>query len=708
MSLRRATGQAAFAGDIALPGMLHLAVRRSPLARARVARADAGAARALPGVAMVLVPGDGDSLLDPELRYVGDRLVVAAAEEPELARRAADAVEVELEALSPVLDAEAALAGGPPAARVVTAEGDVDAALAASDRVIEGEWSLPFSPAVALEPPLAVTWLDEDRRLVVRTTADSPFRVRGALAERLSLPAARIRVVRPHVAGGSLGRPGLAVEDLCALVTLRTGRPARLALSAEEELTTTPGRPAQKARVRIGLKDSRLAALDLRLLVDLGADGELAGELLRASARHALGLYRVPSVRFEGAAVRTNRPPASGSRGADGGAAFALECAVDEAATALGEEPAAFRRRHLRASGDAGRGALLAIGEEPGQDDARAAAELLQTLERGGGRPREADATGDSEGIRRARGFAVARRLAAGGGRVVAAATLRLLDDGSLTLAAGPSIAGADEAAHVDAAARVLGVPPNRLVCAAADTDTAPFEAGETASADFAAGHAVEEAALALRERILEAGAALLGVAPGEAAVGGGRVRAADREVSFAEVGASGLREGRPLAATAAPAPSALPPVLAAAAADVTVDAETGLVRVTRLGAAVVGGPFADARPARGQAEGALVGALELALAGGLPFDAEGRPAVRSLRRWPLATAGDVPPLDIVFVPSGDPAARFGAGAIGDAVLRAALAAIANAVTRAARAPVRVLPLAPGAVLDALEAARRP
>ena len=129
----------------------------------------------------------------------------------------------------------------------------MEGALAGAQHVVEGEWSLPFTPAVPLEPPLAVTWLDEDRRLVVRTSAESPFRVRGVLADRLSLPAARIRVVRPLVAGGSFGRAELVVEDLCALVTLRTGRPARLALSAEEELTTTPGRPAQRVRVRLGL-----------------------------------------------------------------------------------------------------------------------------------------------------------------------------------------------------------------------------------------------------------------------------------------------------------------------------------------------------------------------------------------------------------------------------------------------------------------------
>ena len=710
MSLRRATGQASFAGDLALPGTLHLALRRSPLAHARVVRADASAARALPGVAAVFAAGEEGGLLPGVVRFVGDRLAVAAAEEPELARRAVDTVELELAPLAPVLDARrAALDDASIAARVAAAEGDVDGALAGAQHVVEGEWSLPFTPAVPLEPPLAVTWLDEDRRLVVRTSAASPFRVRGELADRLSLPAARIRVVRPLVAGGSFGRGQLVVEDLCALVTLRTGRPARLALSAEEELTTTPGRPAQRVSVRLGVTEGRLVALDVRLLADLGADGEGAAELLRSCGRHALGLYRVPNVRFEATAVRTNRPPASAPRGADAGPSFAVECAVDEAASLLEEDAGAFRRRHLRAHGEPGGEVLAALGEAAGRDDARPVAELLRVGARNGGRPRRLRLSSPGGPLRRGGGLGVARRAPGPEGRAGGAASLRLLDDGSFTLAAGPSTAGGtDEAAYAEAAAAILGVPPRRVVCAATDTDSAPFESGDAAPAYFAAGRAVEEAARLARERIRDAGAGLLGVPVTEAVLADGLVRdAGGREVSFAHIGAAALRAGHPLAVTAAPPPASTPPSLAAAFAEVEVDAEIGIVRVTRLAAVLAGGPFADERSPEAQVEGALADAVEQALAGGLAFDDEGRPLVRSLRGWPLVTALDVPPLSVTFLPAGDLLSRFGAAALGEAAARAALAAIANAVAQATGARVRDLPLSPGRVLEALSAGIR-
>ena len=286
MSLRLATGQAAFAGDHALPGMLHVALRRSTAAHARVRAADTAAARQLPGVATAFTWADAPRVLGDVVRFVGDRLAVVAAEEPELARRAAELVELELETLPARLDAaeaesdETAVAG-----RVSVSEGDVERALAEAETVTSGVWSLPFTPALSLEPPLVLTWLDEDRRLVVRTSAESPFRVRGGLAERLSLPAARIRVVRPAVAGGGLGRSELAVEDACALVTLRTGRPAQLALSAAEALAIAPGRPAQRVALRLGMARGTIVGLDVRLLVDLGATDSDAVPLLRAAGR---------------------------------------------------------------------------------------------------------------------------------------------------------------------------------------------------------------------------------------------------------------------------------------------------------------------------------------------------------------------------------------------------------------------------------------
>lgn len=697
MRLRLATGHAAFAGDRLLPGTLQVALRRSTDAHARVVRADPGAARQLPGVAVVLTCEDAPSVLHRVVRFVGDRLAIAAAEEMETARRAAELVELELETLPAALDPE--LAGREAAAvagRVEIAEGDAERALAAAELVVEGEWRLPFTPGLSLEPPLALTWLDEDRRLVVRSSAESPFRVRGALAERLAIPAARIRVVRSAVAGGTLGRSDLAVEDACALVTLHTGRPAQLALSAREALAIAQGRPAQRVRLRLGVTRGELTALDVSLLADVGAWREPAEELLRSSARQALGLYRIPNLRVHALSARTNRPPACAPRGADGALAFALECALDEAAEQLGLDPVTLRRASLRRPGDPGARALEALGEPPGGDDARQLAELLQQLPGSGP---DAYAVRPAGPLRSGRGLAVARRTDSALGPA-GAASLRLLDDGSFALAAGPSASGSlDELLYVDAAAAILGVPARRVVCAAPDTDSAPYLAGDDAPASAAAGRAVEQVATIARDRIRETGASLLGVASSQATLAEGRVsEPSGRSVSFAEIGAQALRGGQPLAATATPPQTPGPHSLAAALAEVEVDVETGAVAVRRLSAAVAGGPFEDARPALARVEGALAAALEQALVSG------GDPERGAAGGFPLAlvAACDVPPLAVSFVPGADPLSRFGAAAQAEAAARAALAALANAIARASLTRTRALPLDPGRLLAAI------
>ena len=235
MSVKRVTGHGAFAGDLRVPGLLHVRIVRSPHAHARVLGIDTSAARALPGVVAVFGPEDlpgraaapaSPPRLDATVRFVGDRVAVVAAEDPELALRAADAVRVEYEELTPVLDPEAALlldsiavhetraAPRNLAARVLATLGDVERAFAEADRVFEETYRVPAAQAAPIEPHLVITWLDEDRRLVVRTSTESPFQVRRTLAERLDIPAARILVVQPQVGGGFGGKSDVVAEDL--------------------------------------------------------------------------------------------------------------------------------------------------------------------------------------------------------------------------------------------------------------------------------------------------------------------------------------------------------------------------------------------------------------------------------------------------------------------------------------------------------------
>jgi xanthine dehydrogenase YagR molybdenum-binding subunit len=333
---------------------------------------------------------------------------------------------------------------------------------------------------------------------------------------------------------------------------------------------------------------------------------------------------------------------------------------------------------------------------------------MLELLDQAPAQPAPS-ASASSASLRTGRGIAVARRAHGEGSRGGSAA-LRLLDDGSFTLAAEPSVAGsADELAYAQAAAAILGVPARSVVCVGADTDTSPYLASDEAKASGAAGRAVEEAAALARERIRTAGAAVLGVPVEQARLADGKVHDGNgRAVSFGEIGAAALRVGQPLAVTATPVESDAAHSLATALAEVAVDVETGAVHVRQLEAVVAGGPFADARPATGLVEGALLAALEQALAAGTTFDDAGRPTGTSLRRMPAVAAVDAPPLAVSFLPLAGPLSRFAAAAHGEAAARAALAALANAIARASASRPRALPLSPARVLEAIQATRRP
>ena len=720
MSVKRVTGHGAFAGDLRLPGLLHVRAVRSPHAHARIVRVDSRAARALPGVVAVLTHEDlapaaaprDRPTLGPVVRFVGDRVAAVVAEDHDLAQRAAAAVQVEYETLPAVLDPEQALrpeaplvhgdapavpAGTPPnlAARVEVSLGDVERVLGEAERVLDAAFRLPAFPVSPLEPRVTLTWLDEDQRLVVRASTEAPFRVRETLAARLSIPAARIRVVQPQVGGGFGGKSEVLVEDLCALVTLRTGRPARFAFTREEELTVAPSRPAETVRLRGALAEGRLAALDLRLLADVGAYPAGAEAALRSAARETLSLYGIPHVRFVGEAACTHRPPTTLLRGQGPLAALlALESLMDEAAAALGEDPVELRRRHLAAPEDAARVAA-ALGEPPPQgghpalgDALTAGAAAMEWSRRWKGAAR-------SGPRRRAMGVALARHAATG---ERGAASLQVREDGSFNLTLGASATGI-ETTLAGAAADLLALPPERVVPAVGDTDSAPVDPGSAAPTVFLTGRAVERAASLVRARLLAAGARRLGGDPRDAQAADGEVRlSGGGAVSYAELARDSFAAGAPISATTFVSSDEAPAAGAATFAEVEVDLETGEARVLRVVVALDGGPLSDPRLAEALGEGDALRAVSQVLVRERGAGVDGRPLFRTLRDQPLGTAVDAPAVETLFVPRESPASRFGTKPTGEVSAAGPVLAVVSALAHALGEPVRELPLRPDRV----------
>jgi putative selenate reductase molybdopterin-binding subunit len=710
---------ARFADDIILPGLLHARVLRSPHAHAQIVHLDASPARALPGVVLVVTaedlppPASAPPILDRTVRFVGDRVAVVAAEDPDVAFRAAEAIRVEYQVLPAVLDPERAGEPGAPlvhegpgnlAGEVQVEVGDVDRSFAEADRVFEATYRVAPGLSGMIEPHVALTWLDPDRRLVVRTSSAVPFQVRRSLAALLGMPASGIKVIAPGVGGGLGGKHDLIVEDLCAVLTLRTGRPVRLLHTLEEELTATSARPAQDLTLKTGVKEGLITAIEVRVLENVGARRGSAAEGLRETGRETLGLYGAASARFLGRALRTHLPP--GGLFPGGAGLFALESHVDEVAAALGEDPLEFRLRNQAPAG--GKAAIVeALG---GAGEIAPGSRLVEAARLGAGAIEWSRRWKPSAGqgpLRGGIGLALARHAPSRSGGERGVAALKMSEDGSFGLTVGPAGLGAGaERIYREAAARRLGVAVDRVVLQAPDTDASPFDPGATAPTPQPTERAVHRAAELLLEQIRATAARLLRRDARDLTVQDGWVRAGDgAAASLAEVASAAIRYGTLIGAEAFHSVADAPPAGVAVFAQVEVDLETGCVRVLKLVEALDVGPVDQPRVVEAQVEGDALRALGEVLQEQAPTDRTGGRTFRSLRDHLILTAIDAPEIVTLLAGSG-PASALGAKALGGLAACGPGAAIANAVAHATGARVRELPLAPIRVLAAIDGTR--
>jgi putative selenate reductase molybdopterin-binding subunit len=758
-SVKLATGRGTFVDDVAPPGLLQARILRSPHAHALIRRIDASAARSLPGVVCVLThedvprvpyttagqgwpePSPYDSvMLDRKVRFVGDRVAVVAAEDAELAQRACEAIEVEYEPLPAVFDPERAMDAGAPvihdeldatgikdAARNLAAAleaevGSVAEGLAAAERVFEATYRVPYVQQASIEPHVTITWLDEDHRLIVRTSTQVPFHVRRIIAPLIGLPIRRIRVIKPRIGGGFGGKQEILLEDLCGILTLRTGRPVRLEYTREEELTAARTRHPQIVTIKSGVKDGAFTALEMRVLENTGAYGTHALTVMSVTGNRSLSLYRCPNLRYEARAVYTNLAVAGAFRGYGCPQGFfALESHVDEVALALGEDPLEFRKRnHVRDGDEQPIAEVLGEGREGHRQVIRSCG-LPQAIALGakaiGWKKRRNDparqrgrARAAQEGpLRRGVGMAIVMQASGIPGVDMGAASIKMNEDGSFNLLMGATDIGTgSDTMFCQVAAETLAVPPEKIIPYSSDTDMTPFDPGAYASSTtYISGRAVEKAARAVLAQILEVGGRLLKQDPGALRAHDGKVCAENgRFVTYEQVCLSSLYQENQfqIMGSASHMSYDSPPPFAAVFVEVEVDTETGLVRVLKIVEAVDCGQVVNPKMAEGQVEGAAVQSLGYALYERMPFDADGRMQFRSFRDYTIAAATDVPEIVTILVPTHEPTGPYGAKAIAEIPINGPAPAIANAVAHATGARLRELPLTPDRVLAALRA----
>ncbi|MEV7873454.1 molybdopterin cofactor-binding domain-containing protein [Microbacterium sp. NPDC089188] len=751
-------GREPFTLDEPVPGgpALVLRVVTSPHAHARVRAIDTSEALAVPGVVAVFthadVPDvrystgrhehrtddpDDTRMLDDVVRHVGQRVVAVVAETAEAADAGCRAVRIDYDVLPAVFDPEQARRPGAPllhpdrtpADRVMDAGrnvvagfhtghgGDIDAALATSHATVTGEWRSSRVTHAALETHAAVGWLDDDGRLVIRSSTQVPFLARNELAHVFGLERDRVRVYATRVGGGFGGKQELFTEDLTALAVLKLGRPVAYEFSRTDQFVRASLRHPMRVRATLGADAAgRLTAMKIDVLSDTGAYGNHAIGVLFHSCAESTTLYRVPAKWIDAEAVYTNNPPSGAFRGYGlGQVVFAVESAMDALAQELDIDPFDLRRINAVREGDP---LHPDDGETHEEDLIWGSYGLDQCLDLAQDALRRGNGVEAPEGWLVGEGMATAMIATMAPRGHIAHTTATLRGDGTYLLRVGTAEFGnGTSTVHRQIAATVLDAAPERLELWAADTDAVRHDTGAFASAGtVVAGKALFGACTALRRRMVDIArelatgdAAELAVAA--SAVGSrtpiGRPAAAyGDEAPLAdsasgrddmEFTASGIRVGREvvswgrivaagggneLTADGAEFGDLRSLAFNVHAARVAVDPETGTVKVLQSIQSADAGVVINPAQCRGQIEGgaaqALGGALyeEVLLEDGVVQN----PVFRTYR---VPQFADVPDTEVYFAETDDSLGPFGAKSMSESPYNPVGAAIGNAVSRA-------------------------
>jgi CO/xanthine dehydrogenase Mo-binding subunit len=693
--VQRARGEVRYTADLALPGMLHAALLRSPHAHARVGRIDLAPALALPGVRAAIGPGDAPGLAE-EAGFAGAPVAAVAADTAAQARRALHAIEVEWELLEAVLDPEDAVEH-----ELFTAEprryerGDVQRALAEADVVVEATYRTQTVLHNSMETHQAVCEWSGDT-LTVYISTQYIWGIRAAVAAELGLPEDRVRVVCEFM-GGGFGSKNSPDEYTYAAAELarRTGRPVRCALTRREENTGAGNRNSTIQRLTVGSRsDGTIVALTGEFVNAVGWSG------WNASTEGPMRmLYACDNVRTVTYGARVNTPPMKAFRApgfVEG--TFGLECLVDELAARLDVDPLELRRRNYADSNDG-----TPYSSKNLEDCYRLAEKHWE---------RRHDVRARSDATWK-RGVGMASQIWYGGGGPPSYAWARLGSDGRATVVtAMQDIGTGTRTAMAQIAAEELGLPLDRVDVELGDSARGPYASISAGSSTLPSmGPAVRAAAADLKRQVVEIAAQRYDLEERVLDLRGGNVVSSDGNLSVpleevvgmlgeAQILGKGARGPNPAGMTVL--------TFGVHVAEVAVDVETGEVRVERVAAVHEVGRIVNPLGAESQVEGGIIQGVGHTLSEARLLDPEsGRVLTTTLDSYRMPTIADVPEIVAEFVDRPDEhLTNLGSKGLGEPPIVPVAAAIANAIRDATGADVRELPISREEMLRALEAAR--
>jgi 4-hydroxybenzoyl-CoA reductase alpha subunit len=739
------TGTARYADDIQLPRMLYGRLLRSPHAHARISRIDTSRALAREGVVAVCTGADMPELMGimpstqdetalavDKVRYVGEPVAAVAAVDEDTAFDALGAIEVEYQPLRPIASIEEAATlpepriheygdGGNFHKLVAMEFGRVEEGFAQADRIYEDLFFYEGNTHLPLEQHAALADFGPDDKLTLWTSTQTPHYVHRALAKVLEIPAARIRVIATPNGGGFGGKSDpFNHEIVVAHLSRVTGRPVKICLTREEVFYCHRGRHPTLMRVVTGVKrDGAITAMHFQTALDGGGYGSYGVASTYYTGALQTVTYKVPSYRFDGARVFTNKPPCGPKRGhGTPQPRWALEVQLDKIACDLGLDPAAMRLAHLQPANSLTAN-FLRIGS-------MGLGPCIEKVVAGSAWSQRRGKLPEGRGI----GIACSSYICGAGLPIYwnsmpqSGVQLKLDRSGGVTVFCGSTEIGqGSDSILAYIVAEVLGIDPFDIRVVTGDTDLTPVDLGSYSSrVTLMTGNAALQAAERARELLAAAAAEKLQLPVGLLAFADGRVfdvEEPEKGMPFAEAVVAAESKFGTLGTVGSYTPPPSPghyrgagvgpsPAYSysAAVAEVEVDPETGIYRVPKIWIAHDVGKCINPALVIGQVEGSVYMGLgevmmeEMAYRAGVDGNLVHK--FPSLLEYKSPTTLEMCEVETYLIEDPDPNGPFGAKEVGQGPLLPVPPAVANAIFDAVGVRIDEVPATPEKIRQAL------
>jgi len=775
-SVEKVLGRAEYTYDIERKRMLYVETVDSPHAHATIVDISTSDAARMQGVRAVVTGADvpdtryGAGIYDEtvlpteKVRFVGEPVVVVAAETEEIAQRAADKVSITYEKRPAVFETKNALSDDPPAvvhedlhdytmtgadlteldpdkpnlyANHSIRTGEAQEALERADHVYKDTYQTDPMHHVQMEPHVSVAEWSPNDELTVWTSTNTTYRIKDMLATAFDLSPASVFVNVPYVGGSFGGKEGVTQLIAAAVARHTDGRPVKYAFSRQDQFIEGTYRTPSEVELTIGVTDDKdLIAMELEAYLNGGAYATTGFAVARKCGFAAAGTYDIPNLSFDSYGVYTNLPVSSSFRGfGNSQIILAIESLVEDIAIDQGWDPIAFREQNTMEEGD-----VNPVGEIMGSNGAKEclkkAAKLIDMHNRPSDETKSNSATHptDEDDDNWVRGIGLAQGSKYSMAPTGSSAFVKVHQDGTLEVrTSAEEIGTGSMTVLAQITAEEFGVDLENVRVLKGDTEVTPYDGGSISSRlTYNTGNAVRKASLDAKEQILQHAASELNTDPTTLDVTGGRIidrenneQLLDIEDLFEETvfgGGGFLREGaeiigkgtwhtdvRNVDDESAWGDRKLTAFYThgAQACDLEINTDTGEVQFNRFVTVYDVGRAINPKLVEGQMEGGVSMGIGSALYESMVFD-EGRIENPNLLDYKIPFSTEHPlEIETQIVETFDEDGPYGAKGVGEAVLVPTAAAIGNAIRDASGKRLTSIPFTPEDILDAVDGERQ-